>query len=55
MLDTCILLTIYIDKLYLPAQRKKYSRYKDENIYNSFYSPRNPGIDDQGAYFGDTL
>jgi hypothetical protein len=45
---------MHADKLYSSAQRKKHSRYRDENTYNSFYILRNPGTDDQDTYFGDT-
>jgi hypothetical protein len=43
------------DKLYSSAQRKKHGGHRDENTYDSFYAPQNPGTDGQGSYFGDTL
>ena len=43
------------DKLYSSAQRRKHGGHRDENIYDSFYAPQNPGTDGQGSYFGDTL
>jgi hypothetical protein len=45
---------MHVDKLYSSAQRKKHGGHRDENTYDSFYAPRNPGTDGQGAYFGDT-
>lgn len=44
-----------IDGLYSSAQRKKHGVHRDENTYDSFYAPQNPGTDGQGSYFGDTL
>ena len=41
------------DKLYSSAQRKKHAGHRDDNTYDSFYAPQNPGTDGQGAYFGD--
>jgi hypothetical protein len=43
------------DKLYSSAQRKKHGGHRDENTYDSFNAPQNPGTDGQGSYFGDTL
>jgi hypothetical protein len=46
---------MHVDKLYSSAQRKRHGGHRDENTYNSFYAPRNPGTDGQGSYFGGTL
>jgi hypothetical protein len=45
----------YVDKLYSPAQRRKYGGHRDENTYSDYYALENPGTDGQGSYFGDDL
>ena len=46
---------MFLDQLYLTAQRIKHGSHTNENTYYDYYVPNNTRTNSQGSYFGNKL